>query len=199
MPVLLDILSEENLEKQRVFSSIAAPLLFRFSHGCRRAGLFCCLVVYLMKECEWSIHSEGGELMQAARNCVTFQLPTLACFVTLIDAFCYVEANILNPTQLVCQKACPVIREEVLAGINTACEKLKYIDRPHLAFHCDHSGISGEPAATSPSADYRHAAVVKKELSCCTCVNGRFTFELRDEHKVWLLERQQSMYYGVTY
>ena len=194
MPVLLDILSGEDLEKQQVFSSMAAPLLFRFSHGCRRAGVFCCLVVYLMKERNWSIHSEGGELMQVARNCVTFQLPApLSCFVTLIDAFYYIEAHICKTTQLVYEKACPVIREEVLAGINVACEKLKYInDHPHLAFYCDHSGISGEAVATPPSTEDRHAALVKKELSCCTCVNGGRTFELREEHKVWLTEKQQG-------
>ena len=191
MPVLLEILSGEDLEKQRVFSSMAAPLLFRFSHGCRRAGVFCCLVVYLMKECGWSVLSEGGELMLVARNCLTFWLPSLSCFVTLIDAFYYIEAHILKSTRLVCQKACPAIRDEVLAGINAACEKLKYAnDRPHLAFYCDHSEASGGAAAPPPSQGDRHAAVVKKELSCCTCVNGRFTFELREEHNIWLTEKQ---------
>ena len=96
MPALLDILSGEDLEKQRVFSSVAAPLLFRFSHGCRRAGVFCCLVVYLMREYGWSVQSEGGELMLVARNCITFWLPSLTCFVTLIDAFYYIEAHIIR-------------------------------------------------------------------------------------------------------
>ena len=96
MPVLLDILSGEDLDKQRVFSSVAAPLLFRFSHGCRRAGVFCCLVVYLMREYGWSVKSEGGELMLVARNCITFWLPSLTCFVTLIDAFYYIEAHIIQ-------------------------------------------------------------------------------------------------------
>ena len=191
MPVLLDILSGEDLEKQRVFSSVATPLLFRFSHGCRRAGVFCCLVVYLMKECGWSIQSEGGELMLVARNCITFWLPSLSCFVTLIDAFYYIEAHILKSTRLVCQKACPAIRDEVLAGINAACEKLKYVtDPPHLAFYCDHPDPSGGVAALPPSQEDRHAAVVKKELSCCTCVKGRFTFELRKEHNIWLMDKQ---------
>ena len=96
MPALLDILSGEDLEKQRVISSVAAPLLFRFSHGCRRAGVFCCLVVYLMKEYGWSVMSEGGDLMLVARNCITFRLPSLTCFVTLIDAFYYIEAHIIQ-------------------------------------------------------------------------------------------------------
>ena len=34
MPALLDSLSHKELEKHRVFSSAAAPLLFQFSHGC---------------------------------------------------------------------------------------------------------------------------------------------------------------------
>ena len=140
--------------------------------------------------------------MKVARNCITFQLPSpLACFVTLIDAFYYIEAHVCETTQQICKKACPVICEEVLAGINASCERLKYTDdHPHLAFYCDHSGISSEASATTPSAADRHAAVVKKEVSCCTCVNGRFTFELRDKHKVWLMETQgryNALYYNV--
>ena len=63
MPALLDILSRKELEKHRVFSSAAAPLLFRFSHGCRRARVFCCLVVYLMKECKWNIRHKNKKLI----------------------------------------------------------------------------------------------------------------------------------------
>ena len=55
MPALLDVLSREDLEKHRVFFSAASPLLFRFPCGCRHAGVFCCLVVYLMKQSKWSI------------------------------------------------------------------------------------------------------------------------------------------------
>ena len=51
MPALLDMFEQDELEKHRVDSSVADPLLFTFKNGCRRAGVFCCSIVYLMKEC----------------------------------------------------------------------------------------------------------------------------------------------------
>ena len=188
MPALLDTKEQEDLEKLRVFSSVAQPLLFRFSHGCRRAGVFCCLIVFLMKECGWSIQSEGGELMLVARNCITFWLPKCTCFVTIIDAFYYIEAHIVEPTLTMCLEACPIIREDVLAGINTACEKIKYTnDHPQLAFFCQHPKITSVGAAP-PSIVARHAACINKESNRCACVKGPHTFQLQEQHKLWLTE-----------
>ena len=185
LPALLDILSQEELEKHRVFSLTAAPLLFRFSHGCRRAGVFCCLTVYLMKECKWSILSKNGELMLVARNCVTFSLPTCACIVTLIDAFYYIEAHITKSTPSICRKACPTIRKEVLAGINAACEKLLYTnDHPHLAVFCQHPGSTASP----PSHEDRHAAVIDIENNSCECTKGQEVAELQEQHTIWLTD-----------
>ena len=193
MPALLDILPQDELEKHRVFSSTAAPLLFRFSHGCRRAGVFCCLIVHLMKECRWSILSESGELMLVARNCITFSLPTCTCFVTLIDAFYYIEAHITKSTPTVCHKACPTVREEILAGINAACEKLLYTnDHPHLAVFCQHPGTTGE-AASPPSHEARHAAVIKIDDGCCVCTKGQVINELQEQHTIWLTGYKQGI------
>ena len=183
LPALLNILSQEELEKHRVFSLTAAPLLFRFSHGCRRAGVFCCLIVYLMKECKWSILTESGDIMLVARNCVTFSLPSSSCFVTLIDAFYYIEAHITQSTPSVCVKACPTIREEVLAGITGACKKLRYVnDHPHLAVFCQHSGST----ASSPRHTDQHAAVIDIENNCCKCTKGQKVAVLHEEHTIWL-------------
>ena len=211
LPALLDILSREELEKHRVFSSTAAPLLFRFSHGCRRAGVFCCLIVYLVKECKWSILSESGDVMLVARNCVTFWVPSCTCFVTLIDAFFYLEAHIVETTQDICRKACPTVREEVIAGITAACEKLVYAnDHPHLAVFCQHPGSTASPppsdhhgstttlprqhpesTASPTKCVERHAALIKN--GCAVCTNGPLTFQLQEQHTIWLAENTRGM------
>ena len=185
LPALLSILSKEELEKHRVSSSTAAPLLFRFSHGCQRAGVFCCLIVYLIKECGWSILSESGDPMLVARNCVTFWVSSCTCFITLIDALFYLEAHIAETTpDIICQKACPTIREEVITGINAACLKLKYTnDHPHLAVFCQHPGST----ASSASHIERHAALIRK--NCAVCTNGPLTFPLHEQHTIWLTEK----------
>ena len=169
------------------------------SHGCRRAGVFCCLVVYLMKECGWSILSESRDLMLVARNCVTFSLPLSSCFVTLIDAFYYIEAHVTRLTPSVCAKACPTIREEVLAGITAACDKLSYTnDHPHLAVFCQHSESSATPPSGStappPSHEDQHAAVIDIRNNCCKCTKGQAVNELREEHTIWLNDGKHTEY-----
>ena len=191
MPALLDILPREELEKHRVFTSAAAPLLFHFPHGCRRAGLFCCLVVHLMKHSNWSIQRKGGSLLLVARNCITFQYPAHACFITLVDAFHYIEAHVVA-TADVCHTVCPDIREEILSGITSACEKLKYLNNtPQLAVFCPHPSIA---EASPPSGELRHAALVEVEDNCFMCTKETIVDELKNEHKIWLSDRQKGRF-----
>ena len=192
MPALLDILPREELEKHRVFTSAAAPLLFHFPHGCRRAGLFCCLVVHLMKHSNWSIQRKGGSLLLVARNCITFQYPAHACFITLVDAFHYIEVHVVA-TADVCHTVCPVIREEILSGITSACEKLKYLnDTPQLAVFCPHH--SSTEASPSLNTELRHAALVEVKDNCFMCTKETIVDKLKDEHKIWLSDRQKSKF-----
>ena len=183
MPALLDVLSQEELEKHRVFSSPAAPLLFRFPCGCRRAGVFCCLVVYLMKQSKWSIQHINKKLILVARNCVTFRLPKPSCLVTLIDAFYFFEVHIAAKTKAsVCQEACPTIRKEILAGIEAASEKLHYSnDHPEVAVFCSCQGV----AASLPNS-VRHAAIVQEGGEDCACIETSLSTALDERHTVWL-------------
>ena len=184
MPALLDILSRKELEKHRVFSSAAAPLLFRFPCGCRRAGVFCCLVVHLMKQSKWSIQHLNKKVILVARNCVTFRLPKHSCLVTLIDAFYFFEVHVAAETDAsVCQEMCPIIRKEILAGIEAASEKLHYSnDRPEVGVFCR---CHGDPASL-PQSD-RHAALVQ-ESGACTCIETSMTKALDERCTVWFAQ-----------
>ena len=185
MPALLDILSREELKKHQVFSSLASPLLFRFPCGCRRAGVFCCLVVHLMKQAKWSIQHLNKKVILVARNCVTFRLPKHSCLVTLIDAFYFFEVHIAAETKAsVCREMCSIIRKEILAGIEAASEKLHYsYDRPEVGVFCH---CHGDPASL-PQSD-RHAALVQGSGAdiACTCVETSVTNALDERSTIWL-------------
>ena len=116
--------------------------------------------------------------MLVVRNCVTFWVPSCTCFVTLIDAFFYIEVHVVETTVDICCKACPTIREEILAGITAACDRLSYTnDHPHLAVFCQHPEGGKQEG---------HAAVIKK--GCAVCTNGPLNFQLQEGHTIWLME-----------
>ena len=192
MPALLDMFDQKELEKHRGDSSMAEPLLFTFKNGCRRAGVFCCLIVYVMKECGWSLENIGGELLVVSRNCVRFSLPTCTCIVTLIDAFYYIEAHITESIPSTCLKACPIVRDDVLAGISASCEKMNYTnDQPCLAFFCQHSE-STVKGASPRSHELRYAAVYKEADNCCMCMKCNKVTELKEQQKIWLQTNNQG-------
>ena len=202
MPALLDVLSHEELEKHRVFSSPASPLLFCFACGCRRAGVFCCLIVHLMKKSKWSIWHANGRLISAvARNCVTFRLSKPSCLITLIDAFYVLEVHIAANTKAsVCQEVCPTIRSEILAGIEAASEKLHYKkNHPELGVFCPCSEFTSEGAASSS----RHAAILGEDE--CICVETSVSIPLNERQTIWLDESKLAsvgvclFYYDIYY
>ena len=185
MPALLDVLSHEELEKHRVFSSPVSPLLFCFACGCRRAGIFCCLVVHLMKKSKWSIWHANGRLISAiARNCITFRLSKPSCLVTLIDAFYVLEVHIAANTKAsVCQDVCPTIRKEILAGIEAASVALHYSeDHPELGVFCPCSECISEGATNSS----HHAAILVEDECVCTCVETSVSIPLNERQTIWL-------------
>ena len=147
MPALLDMLPHSKLEKHRVLSSAAAPLLIRFPEGWPRAGVFCCLVIHLMNVCGWKVTHASGKVILVARNCIKFRLPKSTCYVTLIDAFSHIEVHVKAPVN-VCERVCPMIQESVISGIKAACSRLHYNnDVPHLAVFCPHTTDDETPSS----------------------------------------------------
>ena len=138
-----------------------------------------------MKQSKWSIQHLNKKVILVARNCVTFRLPKHSCLVTLIDAFYFFEVHISVKTKAsVCREMCPIIRKEILAGIEAALEKLRYLnDRPEVGVFCR---CHGDPASL-PQSD-RHAALVQESGtgSACTCVETSETNDLDERSAIWL-------------
>ena len=186
MPSLLRSVPPSELEMHRVFNSSADPLLIRFAGGCIRCGVFCCLVVYLMKTCDWQVCLPSGEPALLARNCVKFRFPKSPCSITLIDSFSYIEVHVKAHSP-VCKELCPVIRKCIICGIELASKSLHYNnDHPEIAIFCPHIP-SSEQAASKSTEPGRHYAEVdsKRRYWCCTAdfdCNG----PLENRHTIWL-------------
>ena len=70
MPSLLDMLTQDKLIEYRFLSVLASPLLIRFPNGWPRAGVFCCLQVYLIHQLGWKLLLIRGKPKLIAQNCV---------------------------------------------------------------------------------------------------------------------------------
>ena len=147
MPALMLTLSEAELDKHRVTSPVAATLLVRFPHGSRRAGVFCCFVVHLIRYCGWELLLDAKEPLY--RNCIKLRLLTSPpCLVTVIDSNSYIEVHADTASQVPTSKYAgilPVIKQSILSGICAACIALNYKKtKPQLTFFCPHSTMSSE-------------------------------------------------------
>ena len=182
MPSLLRSVPPSEIEQYRVSNPSADPLLIRFLSNCIRCGVFCCLIVYLMKACGWQVCHHWGEPVLLARNCVKFQLPNDPVSVTLIDSFSYIEVHI-KARPRVCKKVCPLVRSNILEGVNAASDALHYNnDKPLASFFCPHNGSTEN---TEPQTGL-HCAKVFKDTHLWQCsINEDLDGNLEPKHTVW--------------
>ena len=191
MPSLLDVLPPSKLENHRTFSSSAFPLLIQFPNGWPRAGVFCCLQVYLIQQKKWRLVLKNRKPKLITQNCVMLFPPESTCIVTLIDAFSYFEIHVQAEPR-VCQEDCPKIKDDILSGIHASCKILRYHnDQPHLSFFCLCSLSCTNPysSGSSLSLKQRHAAelLLKKGSLRCT-IDETITNRIEDRHTIWLPE-----------
>ena len=194
MPSLRSSLPPLKLQQFRICSPTVAPLLLRFPSGCIRSGVVCCLVVYLIKHCEWSIQLSSGEPVLISRNCVKFRVSKYTCNVIVIDSFAHLEVY-LNGLPSICPKVCTLVLRNILDGIKAAYRALHYSDdHPDLAFFCPHdTSTESNPETTTVSTPRPHVARVNVEYKTLMCTKDADVFgELKPRHTVWLPEPPQS-------
>ena len=187
MPCLLDMLSLTELDSYRNHFSVGCPLLIRFPNGWPRAGVFCCLQVYLMQLLHWTLVHNRGKPKLIAQNCVMLSPPNSTCRVTLIDSFSYFEIHVKAESD-VCQKMCPTILSQVLSGIDASCRTLRYNnDRPHLAFFCPCAlALPSSSSAVIDPSQHHAAELFEKEGSLRCTIDESVTFRVDSNHLVWL-------------
>ena len=187
MPASLVTLSEAELAKQRTSSPLAAALLVKFPLGSRRAGVFCCFAVHLIRHCGWELLLNTK--VPLYRNCIKFCLKKTSppCIVTAIDSHSFIEvyANIsAQATAQHCARLLPMVKGSVFSGIAAACRALKYKETyPEIGFVCPHHEASSDDSTVKTKL---HSASVghHNEFWCCdddVSVSGL----LQSRHHIW--------------
>ena len=201
MPTLLPTLSEDELEKWRSFSFAAAPLLIKFPKGSRRAGVFCCFIIHLIRHCNWNFFLSKEEQMY--RNCIRMDSVSKSppTSVVLIDSNSYIEVHVNASTGIPISEytgLLPTIKQVILSGIYSACKTLKYdLTKPEFAFYCPHTTPSGNvmvtntvtsPSSSQPSKS-QHTANLSPDRKYWICdldTTGTYFGLLEEQkHTIW--------------
>ncbi len=194
MPSLLDMLTQEKLMEYRVVPFLVSPLLIRFSNGWPRAGVFCCLQVYLISQLNWKLLLTWGKPNLIAQNCVMLSPPDSSCRVTLIDSFSYIEVHV----SLENNEVCSTIRNHILEGIRASCQTLRYsAEKPQLAFFCPCTLSSPPYSADAKEVPLFHAAVLLKDGNLRCTVDETITSRVKSKHMIWF-QKTGTLYVTVS-
>ena len=187
MPALLETLLEANLERHRISSPSIAPLLVRFPDRSRRAGVFCCFVVHLIRYYGWKLLLDSKEPLY--RNCIKLQfLTSPPSTITVIDSNTYIEVhvNIIvrgSPSEYTTTTI--LVRQAILNGIHAACVALSYKETvPELTFLCPHTD---HPEGTKP-----HTATLTHDQQYwrCDLIPQLLAGSLKQQHLIWFSGNQ---------
>ena len=158
------------------------PLFVQFKNGWPHFGVFCCLQVFLIKDCGWSLprHSSSNKPKQ---NIARLRLPNHPGLVTLIDSLTYVEVYV---DSTISDQIYTEVRRNVLSGIQNACKPLNYDkEEPELAFLCPH--YEEECLEVNSSTKHsHHPAVILASSGWMRCTKSEKCYRLESCHKMWL-------------
>ena len=189
MPALWRTLPEAELVSRRISSPVAATLLVRFPRGFRRAGVFCCFTVHLIRYCGWDLLLETDQLLY--RNCIKLRLhgsPPVT--VVLIDSNSYIEVHVNTTTGIPVGEytgLLPIIKETILSGIFAACRTLNYKQtKPHLTFYCPHT-LPSASTDDSPKSKVQHTATLSRDRKYWRCDLDPDSYfgPLENQHTIW--------------
>ena len=184
MPCVLDV-SDIYPSPGPADHNIKSSFVLHFSKKSPMLGIYCCTISYLLGKADWKLLQEDGEVVQLARNSVTFELPrNLAGKLTIIDPLSsYLEVVLECPTVAADNSSNLYyeIRYMLFAAIEQAMQTLKYkVRTPELSFLC--------PKPSSKCSTYPHIAIVDASHSSLTCSirRGRVSHPLTSDQKMWL-------------
>ncbi|XP_064395980.1 uncharacterized protein LOC135343006 isoform X3 [Halichondria panicea] len=177
MPSLLTSIPPAELDKIRSSFTIS-PLAVYFPSGCIRSGVFCCLVVDVIKRLDWKVLLPSGKPICFAKNCIQLRIPKHPYTVALIDSFSYIEVYIDVPFPLR-NEICPTIRNEILSSIKLSCQALHYNnDTPETGIFCPCKKSTGSKLHLADLSERKDYWICSQE--------ARVYGKLSDEHRIWL-------------
>ncbi|XP_064399904.1 uncharacterized protein LOC135346128 isoform X3 [Halichondria panicea] len=181
MPSLLSLLPPTQVNDKRadLLKTGLIPLVLYFKSNWQCCGVFCCLQVYLIKECEWEIEMEDH---LPSRNFVQLIHREEDCFITLIDGFSFLEIHSSSNQK----EMLSLIYENIHSGLRSAYKALKYMyEDPEIAFLCPHKLPSTEASASSQVPHHPAGVLGNGERMRCTLCK-KMMYKLGNGHKDWL-------------
>ncbi|XP_064394910.1 uncharacterized protein LOC135342168 isoform X2 [Halichondria panicea] len=177
MPSLLTSIQPAELDKIRSSFTIS-PFAIYFRSGCIRSGVFCCLVVDVIKRLDWKVLLPSGKPICFAKNCIQLRIPKHPYTVALIDSFSYIEVYIDVPFPLR-NEICTTIRNEILSSIKLSCQALHYNnDTPETGIFCPCKKSTGSKLHLADLSEQKDYWICSQE--------ARVYGKLSDEHRIWL-------------
>ena len=167
-------------------SNIQYSFVLHFSKKSPMLGIYCCAISYLLTKAGWKLLNTGGEVVQVARNSITFQLPQeLPGKLTFLDPLSsYLEVVVELPAIVAAEHSTSLyqeIRETFFVAIEQAMQNLNYKPRtPELSFLC--------PVQSSQCSTFPHFARVNATHTFLTCSISpdSVTSPLTTDQKKWL-------------
>ena len=166
--------------------SVRSSFLLHFSRKSPMLGIYCCTISYLLTKAGWKLLTKDGEVVQVARNSISFQLPgpTAGKLAFLDPLSSYLEVVVELPRIVACKHSStlfPEIRDTFITVIQEAMHTLNYeVRTPELSFLC--------PEQSSQCSPFPHLASVdtSNELLICTRNPGSVCHPLFPHQKMWL-------------
>ena len=166
--------------------SVRSSFLLHFSKKSPMLGIYCCTISYLLTKADWKLLTKDGEVVQVARNSISFELPgpTAGKLAFLDPLSSYLEVVVELPRIVACKQSStlfPQIRDTFITAIQGAMRTLNYeVRTPELSFLC--------PEKSSQCSLFPHLASVdtSNELLTCTRNPGSVCHPLSPHQKMWL-------------
>jgi hypothetical protein len=185
MPCVLevsDILPSPPVPKGNVRSSF----VLHFSKKSPMLGIYCCTISYLLTAAGWKLLTRDGEVVQVARNSITFELPqNLPGKLTFLDPLSsYLEVAVDLPAAVAAQHSAVLykeIRGTFVEAMKSAMQTLHYeVRTPELSFLC--------PEQSSRCSAFPHLATLNTTHSFLTCSLSPdcVAHPLTPDQKMWL-------------
>ena len=145
---------------------IRSSFILHFSKESPIVGIYSCTISYLLSKAGWKLLEECGEVIQVARNSVTFQVPGLLGKLTFLDPLSsYLEVVVELPDFVAEKHGVKIfhkVHKKFLAAVREAMETLNYeVKEPELAFLC--------PEQSSQCSILPHIASVDTSLHLLIC------------------------------
>ena len=173
-----------------VEGNVRSSFILHFSNKSPMFGVYCCTSSYLMRESCWKPLTEGGEVVQMARNSITFEIRTSVpgVAVTLKDPLSsYLEVVVELPCPFAAKHSktlFPKIRDTLFKAVRKAMKNLHYkVITPDLTFLCPESEQANARCSKRP---HPSTLIESESLLMCTHKPKNVFHSVTEEQKMWL-------------